>query len=172
MKRISTYLLAIVALVSFSNCANGKQIQEEPPVVLEQAYYTTWVGGAKGAGSGLNLFIPVKSGIGQGISMDSVYFHGRGTRLVIKPEQPDLYIGYFETAENQEKAPDLIMSSDPMEEYGNRPPEIVQKFLFDLEKDEAVVKFTKNGKSGYFRISGIYKKDDSGNTVNDPLAKD
>ncbi len=55
MKPFYLSFSALLVIFSFSNCANGKHLQEEPPKAVQQAYYTTWTGGVKAAGSGFNL---------------------------------------------------------------------------------------------------------------------
>ena len=160
MKTGLFFLFGIIMMMSFSNCANSKNIQEQAPVDLEQAYYTTWVGGTKGAGSGLNLYIPVKETQDVDIQLDSVYFRGKRAELQTKPEDENLYIGYFRTADNYNKAPDLIMSSDPREEYGNQLPKRMEDVPFDLEENEAVISFRKNGKKGYYKIEVVEQKQD------------
>ncbi len=161
MKTGLYFLFGIIAAMSFANCANGKQLQEKPPLNLQQTYYTTWVGGTKGAGSGLNLFIPVIPAQDAEIELDSVYFRGKSAELQTKPEDGNLYIAYFKTSDNSRKAPDLVMSSDPNEEYGNQPPEIIGNFPFNLEHNEAVISFRKNGKRDYYKIN-VVEKDNNG----------
>ena len=159
MKVIYIYLFGILLICSFSNCANGQKVQEDAPVPFQQVYYSTYTGGVKGAGSGLNLYIPVSLFNDSGIALDSVYFRGRRAALQTKPQNKNLYIAYFKTS-GKEKAPDLIMSSDPREEYGNRPPQIIEEIPFELEEDEAMVSFKKDGKTGYYKITGIEQKED------------
>lgn len=153
------FLFGIIAVMSFSSCANGRKIRKEAPIDIQQAYYTTWVGGTKGAGSGLNLYIPVIETEDVEIELDSVYFRGKRAKLQTKPQDDNLHIGYFRTSDNSGKVPDLIMSSDPKEEYGNEPPEIIEKFPFDLEENQAVISFRKNGKKGYYKVDVVEKED-------------
>ncbi|GHA39155.1 hypothetical protein GCM10007103_20750 [Salinimicrobium marinum] len=160
MKTGVFFLFGIFTVISFSSCANSKNIQEKAPVDLEQAYYTTWVGGTKGAGSGLNFYIPMIQTQDIDIEMDSVYFRGKRAELQFKPENENLYIGYFRTGENSNKAPDVIMSSDPTEEYGNQLPQMTEDFPFDLEENEAVLSFRKNGKRGYYKMDVVERKQD------------
>ena len=159
MRAITTYFFAIFLICSLSNCANGQKVREDAPVPFQQVYYSSYTGGVKRTGSGLNLYIPVSSLNDAGIILDSVYFRGRRAALQTKPQNENLYIAYFKTS-GKEKAPDLIMSSDPREEYGNRPPKIIEKIPFELAEDEAMVSFKKNGKKGYYKITGIEQKED------------
>lgn len=146
---------ALFILMSFSNCANGKQLQEEPPKAVKEAYYTSWTGGVKGAGSGFNLFIPVAAD--SDIKMDTVYFRGRKGVLEIEPSAPNLYVARFK---NPGVSKDFVMHKDPKMEYGNEVPAVIEKIPFELEEGEAVVRYTKDGVEKFFRIKDIQKRDD------------
>lgn len=156
MKPFLLSLSALVVLLSFSNCANGKQLQEEPPKAVKEPFYTTWTGGVKAAGSGFNLFIPVEEN--SEIVMDTVYFRGRSAVLEKEPSEENLYVARFK---NPSAGPDrdFVMHKDPKMEYGNKPPAVIEKIPFELAEGEAVVRYTKKGKPKYFRLTGIQKKD-------------
>ena len=166
MKPFLHILFFCTFLFIFANCANGKKLQEEPPVTLEQTYYTSWTGGVKGADSGFNLFIPVEKGAK--IDMDTVYFRGRKAVLQKDSQHPNLYIATFKIPSAEGKAPELIMHEDPKKEFGNPAPERLEKMPFGMEKDEAVVRYTKHGKVKYFRITGIQKRDSTGVKIKKP----
>ena len=154
MKPFFLSFSALLILFSFSNCANGKQLQENPPKAVEQAYYTTWTGGVKGAGSGVNLFIPVAADAE--IKMDTVYFRGRKGVLEKVDSKEGLYVARFK---NPGADKDFVMHKDPKMEYGNEVPKMIEKIPFDLAEGEAVVRYTRNGKEKFFRITNIQKKD-------------
>jgi hypothetical protein len=159
MSAMKPFLLSFSALLvifSFSNCANGKQLQEKPPKAVKQAYYTSWTGGVKAAGSGFNLFIPVEEN--SEITMDTVYFRGKKGLLEKDPSDENLYVARFKTA-SAEHDRDFVMHEDPRMEYGNKPPAIIEKIPFELAEGEAVVRFTRNGTEKYFRIKNIQKRD-------------
>lgn len=156
MKGFILSFSALVLLFSFSNCVNGQQLQEKPPKAIQQAFFTTWTGGVKTAGSGFNLFIPVAGDTD--IVMDTVYFRGRKAILEKESTSEDLYVGRFKNP-SSEHSQALIMHEDPRKEYGNKPPARIEKIPFELAQGEAVVHYTKNGKSKYFRLTGIQKKD-------------
>ncbi len=158
MKQLLQLLSAGLLMFGLTNCANGKKLQEEPPVPLQESYYTTWTGGLKGADSGFTLFIPAETD--SEVKLDSVYFRGRSAVLQKSEANPDLYLAYFKIP-SEEKPRDVIMHIDPKKEYGNKPPQLPEKIPFDLEEGEAVVRYTRNGKEKYFRITGIKKKDSS-----------
>lgn len=157
MKPFFHILFFCTFLFIFANCANGKKLQEEPPVDLEQAYYTSYTGAVKGATSGFNLFIPLAEG--RNIQMDTVYFRGRKAVVQRDSLNPDLYVATFKIPSKEAKAPELIMHEDPKMEYGNPVPERLEKMPFDMENDEAVVQYTQNGKVKYFKITGLQNRD-------------
>ena len=154
MKPFFLSFSALLILMSFSNCANGKQLQEDPPKAVKEAYYTTWTGGVRGSGSGYNLFIPVAADLE--IEMDTVYFRGRKGVLEKELSEPNLYVARFI---NPGKTKDLVMHKDPEMEYGNEPPVIIEKIPFELEEGEAVVRYTKDGVEKFFRLKNIQKKE-------------
>lgn len=153
MKSLLLSFSAFLMLISFSSCANGKQLQEEPPKAVKDVYYTTWTGGVRGAGSGFNLFIPVAAD--SEIQMDTVYFRGRKGVLEKEPSDPNLYVARFKNPVSK----DLVMHRDPKMEYGNEIPVVMEKIPFELEEGEAVVRYTRDGKEKFFRIKDIPKRD-------------
>lgn len=165
MKPFFISFSALLILMSFSNCANGKQLQEEPPKEIKQPYYTTWTGGVKAAGSGFNLFIPVDEK--SEIILDTVYFRGKKGLLEKDPSNENLYIARFKI-DGAEHDEDFVMHEDPRMEYGNKPPAIIERIPFELGEGEAVVHFVKNGKSKYFRLTGIQKKDSADVKLKNP----
>jgi hypothetical protein len=165
MKILFNTIPALLVLFSFTNCASGKKLQETAPAAVEQAYFTTWTGGVKTAGSGFNLFIPVSGDVK--MEMDSVFFRGKKSAIEKELSEEGLYVARFKNA-SEDKAKDIIMHADPKKEYGNKAPVLPEKIPFELEQDEAVVKFTKDGKTGYFRIKGIREKTNGDVKIKNP----
>ena len=91
--------------------------------------------------------------------MDSVYFRGRKAVLQQDTDNANLFKATFKIPSAQGDKPELIMHEDPKKEYGNPVPERLQEMPFEMEKDEAVVRYTKNGKVNYFKITGIENRD-------------
>lgn len=166
MKPYFQILFFCVFLFIFANCANGKKLQVEPPVEIEQAFYTTYTGAVKGADSGYNLFIPVAGDAK--IEMDTVYFRGRKAVLQQDPKDPHLYVANFKIPSAEGEKPELIMHEDPKKEFGNPVPERLEKMPFEMEKDEAVVRYKKNGKINYFKIKGIQERNSPGVKIKKP----
>ena len=140
-------------MTRFSQCSSSKNLDNQPPVDFGEVYTQSWTAGVKGGGSGTNLFIPVKD---HSVELDSVYYKGNSAKLENKPDSPDLYIGRFERNSNQPQ--DMIISSDPREEAKNTLPQVPEKIPFELKDDECVVFYQKEGKTHYYKISGITTK--------------
>ncbi len=141
-------------MVSFSKCSTTKKLQNSAPFKIGQVYYQYWVAGVKGGGSGVNLFIPIASNL-KNITLDSVYF--RGERSKLESTDQILFVGRFQTTTNQNK--DIIMSSDPYAEYGNKVPERPKKAPFKIKDSECVVSYKQGNTLKYYKISNIIKKD-------------
>jgi len=89
------------------------------------------------------------------IILDSVFFKGKQAKLEYRNNS--VFIGRFKTEANQKH--DIVMSSDPIAEYGNKVPEIPKKVQFELKDDECVVSYLKSGKVKYFKIEKIKRKE-------------
>ena len=162
IKLTSAFLLVFV----LASCANGKQLQEQPPFEIGKAYYTTWTAGVKAAGSGYNLFIPVAED--SEIVLDSAYFRGRKAEVIKEISQPNLFVARFKIPSTEGKEPDVVMHADPRMEYGNKPPVILEDIPFELEADEAVLRYSKNGKAKYFKIKNLEKRESRDVKIKNP----
>lgn len=138
------YLLFSSAMVTvlFSNCAGSKKLQETPPAQFEQAYINSSVGYYE-------LFIPVTAIQETQVTLDSVYFRG-SKEVLVKDEAKGAYKATFKTGKR-----DMIMSSDPKEEYANKVPQMPVEAPFEINNDEAVIVFNQNDKTRYYKIRGI-----------------
>ncbi len=142
-------------MATFSQCGVTKKLETNAPLTLGDVYYQQWIAGVQGGGSGINIFIPIISNP-KNIMLDSVYFQGKQAKLEYR--NSDIFIGRFESEINQKK--DIIMSSEPYAEYGNKVPEIPKKPPFKLLEDECVVSYKDANKVKYFKIDKINKKED------------
>ena len=153
LERLSFFTVMLLIMASFSQCSSAQKLQNEAPSAFGSVYFQTWVAGVNGGGSGLNIFIPVLDG---SMRLDSVYFRGNVSKLEIKPGNPKLHIGRFNTRFNQAK--DIIFSSNPKEEYTNTLSETTLSIPFDLKDSECVVSYTKAGKVLYYKIPNVTEK--------------
>ena len=60
MKTLINYFLGLFTVMSLSNCANGKKLQEEAPVALQEVYYVTHRAQDDSSDQRLYLYIPVE----------------------------------------------------------------------------------------------------------------
>ena len=153
LKRLFTSSLLLLVMASFSQCSSVPKLQNEAPMSFGEVYYQEWTAGVQGGGSGINLFIPV---IDSDIILEKVFFRGEEAKLEVKPSNPKLYIGRFKTEINQPK--DIILSSDPKEEYNNTIPQKETSIPFNLEDNECVISYSIDGSTKYFKISNIRKE--------------
>lgn len=61
-------------------------------------------------------------------------------------------IGHFSTNVNIKR--DVILDSNPTKELENTLP-TAKKFPFQLEKNEAIISFNKDGKSVFYKVKNI-----------------
>ncbi len=150
-----TIWLCLTALVtmSFSQCASVVKLEDVVHLELGEVYQQSWVAGVQGGGSGYNLYVPVKSNPKK-IVLDSLFFKGKWVKLELK--SASLYVGHFKTKANQRH--DVIMSSDPVAEYGNPVPNISTPQSMKLNDSECLVSYKKGKKTLYFKISNVTKK--------------
>lgn len=146
MKYLYLLLSATLVTVLFASCAGNKDLQEKAPATMENAYYNS-------QGEIIILYIPVSSIQANRVSLDSVYFRNRKAALTTSPDKPGIYMATFEMGKR-----DMIMSIDPKEEYGNKPPQKADKMDFDLKDDEAILIFTQNSKVKYYKLTGVKER--------------
>ena len=147
MKNSLHFTALIVMFSLFFSCGSNKDLQEKAPAQFQTAYYTP-------TSEGIQLVIPVTSIQDQRVALDGVYFHGMKSKLVQDPEKPNLYTANFRIGTG-----DMVMSKDPKDEYGNQPPQMTEKSPFNIKRDEAIVVFTQNNETKYYKLTGIMEKE-------------
>lgn len=147
-------ILLLTIMTSFSQCSSSKTLQEKAPATFGEVYFQRWNAGIQGGGSGINLFISVEDA---NVVLDSVYFRGKSAKLETKPQNKSLYIAYFKTEFNQPK--DIVMSSNPLDEYNNPLPIQKEKIPFTLKDSECVVSYKDGQTTKYFKIENITEKE-------------
>lgn len=150
LKQIFKLLTLTFIMSSFSQCSSAQKLQKEAPTTFGDIYCKKWVSGIPEGPSGLNIFIEVKD---PKFQLDSVYFRDNVTQLIKNPQDTKQYIGSFMTLPEQKK--DIIMSSDPKAEYGNKIPEKPIKIPFELAYNECVVSYKVNGKTKYYKLTNV-----------------
>ncbi|WP_033959625.1 hypothetical protein [Psychroserpens jangbogonensis] len=150
LKRISSLIVMLVLMASFSQCSTAQKLQKKAPIEFGQTYAQKWVAGVKGAGSGINVFIPIED---NSVSLDSMFFRGQKVKLEFIKANQALYVGRFSTDFNQKQ--DIILSSDMNEESKNKLPKPKVDMPFEFNDDECVITYRKGDQTLYYKISNI-----------------
>lgn len=156
MKTILIILTLPILLFGFINCGgsqntnNMKELVQNPPFKISEAYYQNWVAGVEDGGSGTNVHINF-SELDPDVVVQNIYFKNHVVEAKGNVNEPNQFIGHL----NNDAKSDVVMDADPMKEAQNTPAEV---FPFDLEGNEAVVGYWFNGKKNYYRISGLSEK--------------
>lgn len=154
LKNISFSLLLLIIMSSFSQCSSTQKLEKNTSIDFGDVYCKKWTSGIKQGGSGINLLIPVTKS-NKNLQLDSVYFRGKVTKLVLSPDSLH-YVGRFKKRDKHSY--DVVISSDPREEYGNETPQLPKKTPFELKASECVVSYKENKKTKYIKIDNIDEK--------------
>ena len=152
MNNTSRLLFYFLILMSFINCSTVKTntFVEAAPFVITAPYYNSWIAGIEGGGSGINVFLPV-SDI-RNIVVDSMHFRGEKSAVETRDK---LIIGHFRYSTNPKK--DIIMSSNPQDEYNNKRVLKRDTSPFSLTQNECVISYRVKDKRLYYKLSNLKK---------------
>lgn len=146
MKSLSFLISSLFILSLFTSCGSNKDLQERAPAQFQQVYYTS-------GEDGMELHIPVVAIQDNFIELENVYFRGMKSPLVQDDEQTNLYVANFATGGG-----DRVMHEDPEEEYGNKAPQKPEKSPFKIDDDQAILEFSQNNQTRYYKITGIEER--------------
>lgn len=155
-KKILLLLTIPFILLSFSNCGTKKDmeqkltLEENPPFVIEDAYYQTWAGGVQEAGKGINLHVNLKS-VEKDVVIMNFYFRNQVLESKFTKQAPKQYVAYW----RMDNAPDVVMHADEVQEAQNTPR---PAFPFDLKMDEAVVEYWFGGDRFFYKLTDLSEK--------------
>lgn len=157
INKLGISLVFLIVILSFSNCKT-QNVKQAPPFTIHEKTYFYWVGGKKGtAGTELRI-----KGIKTTTNVDfpTIFFQNHEYKIAT-----EININGFELVGRSTELikKDMIMHEDAVGEYGNTAPN-TKKIPFDLQKDEAVLVYSINGKDFYHKITGIKQLE----TVNYP----
>ncbi|GAA4309910.1 hypothetical protein GCM10023115_35070 [Pontixanthobacter gangjinensis] len=147
MKNVLRLTAGIFMLVLFASCGSNKDLQERAPAQFNEVYYTY-------NSNGIQLYVPVASIQDQRVSLDAVYFHGMKSPLKKSEERANLYVANFRMGTGE-----MVMDADPEKEYGNKPPQLKEESPYAIDDDEAILVFTQDEKTKYYKLTGIVEKE-------------
>ena len=148
-KRIRIFFLFTIA-ISLTFCAMKQELQSEFPQEIHSVFYQKIELSNKE--DGIHFYIEFKKPLAANIKLEKIYFHNQESPVQeITPK--DFKSSFLQS----NKKEDLIMYKNPAKEYGNKAP-VVQKSKFDLKSNEAVLEYTKDGKTLFYKISNVLEK--------------
>ena len=152
--------IVLFLLLIFTSCHNSKEatrtsvsnFEKDASFELDQVYFQKWIAGVQGGGSGIHMYILVKTNKNH-VGFESVYFRGMQAKIQLGKMG---YIASFKTPLNQKQ--DMVMDSDSQQEYGNKLPEQDVIKRFNLEENECIIQYVENKQTKYYKVSNIVEK--------------
>lgn len=140
----------MITAISLTFCAMKHELQTEFPQEIQSVFYQKVKKGTES--SVINFYIEFKKPLAANIKLEKIYFHYQESPIQeITPK--DFKSSFLQS----NKKEDLIMDKNPAKEYGNKAP-VVQKSKFDLKSNEAVLEYTKDGKTLFYKIANVLEK--------------
>jgi hypothetical protein len=132
----------------FAISCKSAEFQKNPPFEVLEASYNNWAGGQPGV-SGINVRIHYRTS--QEVTFDSIYFQSKkGIIDSYNEEGKAFIIGRINNSRPKVVAPDGAIKQ--------KNPEAI--IPFKLDDDEAVLVYTFNNTTYYYKVSKIKKTDD------------
>lgn len=141
-----------------TSCESKLKIENQSVLSFKQSYYHRWTSGIKGGGSGIDIFLVLKSGVDlkeNDVLVDGVYFQGFYTAL--KFHAPNKLQGVIITKENLGDSFDTLGGTSKRNESEKKIDENIE-VPFQLENDEAVISYKEKGIQKFFKITLIKKE--------------
>ncbi len=137
-----------MVLVIFTQCASSQKMEINAPVTVKSPYFEKWYDLDD---AGFTLYIPIEKS--ENVILEYAYFKQKKIELT-KEEGQSVYVGKYTYAK---KNKDLVMSSDPKDEFNNTVRGI-ERIPYRLKENECVVEYVKEGEKGHFRIPAVLEK--------------
>ena len=142
MKSISVLVISMMVVISCGSI----DFQKNPPFKIANTSYHHWTGGQPGI-SGINILIKYQAE--SKVVFDSIFFQSKKG-----------YIEYY-TKDDQDYLIGRISTSKQVHTTlgDNKEKETKTKSSFQLNDDEAVLRYTYQDKTYYYKLSGLEKTD-------------
>lgn len=143
------HIFKLFLLVCLLGCSNQFKLEKNSSLTVKEFHYQEWVSGLKGGGAGYNIFLLLdKNSMNSDFQIQGLYFREKYCKL--KSQGDSKYQGFIKTSENIiPNISDNSVSVDKSED---------EKIPFSLEKNNAVLSFTENGKQKYVKLKLNKKK--------------
>ena len=150
MKRYKSIGALFITAISLTFCATKQELQTEFPQEIQSAFYQKMQNGNEN--SGTHFYIEFKKPLATNIKLEKIYFHNQESS--VEEITKSTVVAHFYQRNKKE---DLILDSNPAKEYGNKAP-VIQKSKFDLKPNEAILKYKKDNKTQFFKITNLIEK--------------
>ena len=147
----SGLIVALFLAILTTSCKTNV-VQKKVPFSIDEKTYFHWVGGKQGT-RGTTIRI---TGFAEtlNLSFSKIYFQNKEFEVVPQFTGTDFVL---EATLSEFIPPDLVMSGNPLDEYGNRPPSTGSTIPFELQDDEAVIMYAVSGTETYVKVTGVKK---------------
>mgnify|MGYP003413200854 FL=1 len=157
MKKLNGFSVFTALFLLTISCSSNKEINENLPYPTENIYFQNWVGGQQQTGGGTNFHVKFKQALPTDVTLKKVYFLQKEASF--DKNNGTTYTAHFFYKPSKT---DLILDENPVNEYGNKAPEIKTSktdFPFVLKEDEAILEFVVKNKTQLYKIKNIPEKE-------------
>ena len=147
--KIFKFFIILGIVVGFSQCGSSK-FETNPPFVITDAVYNNWF---VKESDNKGMVVNINYTSSYNVKFDSIFFSKKAEKLTINRlnNKKTLTANFTFT-----KKPDVILSKNTIEEKSNTIP-IINKFPFELKRNEAIISYKVKDKINYFKINTIKK---------------
>lgn len=148
LKKSGIYFTILTIFLTFTHCKT--QSGMKAPFSITEKSYFYWVGGKKGS-NGTSIKI-VGNFETTNVDFPKLYFQNKEYQIV-----PEITGNKFTLVGNHSAITNenIVMHRDPKQEFGNQPSSAEKKIPFELEKNEAILVYSINGKDFYYKVTDI-----------------
>ena len=148
------FISAVLLVLLLSMSCKTQYVETSAPFTIEEKVYFHWAGGQQGA-HGTTIRIRGEQ-TSMNVSFSKIYFQNHEYEIApVFTSNGFLLEGNF----SEYKPDDMILHADPVQEYGNTPPDVEKKIPFELEADEAIIVYSVNGREGFHKVTGMKELD-------------
>ena len=150
MKCTSMFGFVLLLSVSLTFCGVKQEFQSEFPQEIKSVFFRKKL--QTESTDSVFFYIEFKKPLLKSIVLNTVYF--RSQESTVKQVTQEKFTISFTAKTSTE---DFIMDRDPTKEYGNNVPDR-SNAKYDIQDNEAVVKYTKDRKTYFFIIKNCIEK--------------
>lgn len=149
INKLSIFSIILVILISFTNCKT-QNVNDEIPFTISEKTYLYWVSGKKGSSGTKIRFQGTKKTTN--VEFPTIFFQNHEYKVSTEINSRG-FVLIGNSSEQIKK--DIYMHQDASREYGNEAPNTKKNIPFELQKNEAILVYSVNGKNFYHKITGI-----------------